>query len=469
MKIGWICSHLNWRNENSTSPPTFRWVQANCGDLPSTCLMRKWIAEDMCCIASNKNKTPLIPSSTPIHRTSNCIILTSGMRVRKRKSHRAKFGKSSMLSLNRGKQAERKQTSSSGWATRTTGSWRLWALDVRQNRPWGGTSRRIFGVVHHIQHQTIGLCWPVQEIMAPVPKLLHQGRKTTMPTRGGRPAQASIGSKLCAACLFTHQDQAMILQDIDVHNDLFAMFTSHDVPPIWCCPPCWEGQGWLEALLESPKLHAVIAEHRHDWWTLVDLVVQKALKPWHYACIVRLHFSEDHALETLLLGEDVWGELNEFAGLYDVEEELRQLVETGQNDKASYSAPLVEHWWKRWNHCWLYRGQSLNNAEKVGGERREGTPSNVKQQFIHPHAKMGQDNASLFSGITTWMMTVVKEILSRDWCQNRRIQGSYFTKYDVLENIGFQKAVINSTFLNPPIASGICSGRLVYCSRGDRT
>ena len=157
-----------------------------------------------------------------------------------------------------------------------------------------------------------------------------------------------LRSKLCAACLdgTLTQDQAMILQDIDVHNDLFTMFTSHDVPlDLVFALHAQEGQGWLGALLESPKLHAEIAEHRHDPFDerLWNLVVQKALKPWHYACIVRLHFSEDHALETLLLGEDVWGELNEFAGLYDVEEELRQLVEIykPKNDKASLaSAPL---------------------------------------------------------------------------------------------------------------------------------
>ena len=138
----------------------------------------------------------------------------------------------------------------------------------------------------------------------------------------------------------------MILQDIDVHNDLFTMFTSHDVPARFgVCPACSGRARLVGALLESPKLHAVIADHRHDPFDerLWNLVVQKALKPWHYACIVRLHFSEDHALETLLLGEDVWGELNEFAGLYDVEEELRQLVEIykPKNDKTSVaSAPL---------------------------------------------------------------------------------------------------------------------------------
>jgi len=157
-----------------------------------------------------------------------------------------------------------------------------------------------------------------------------------------------LRSKLCTACLegTLTQDQAMILQDIDVHNDLFTMFTSHDVPlDLVFALHAQEGQGWLGALLETPKLHGLIAEHRHDPFDerLWNLVVQKQLKPWHYACIVRLHFSEDHALETLLLGEDVWGELNEFAGLYDVEEELRQLVEIykPKNDKSSLaSAPL---------------------------------------------------------------------------------------------------------------------------------
>ena len=38
----------------------------------------------------------------------------------------------------------------------------------------------------------------------------------------------------------------MILQDIDVHNDLFTMFTSHDVPlDLVFALHAQEGQGWL--------------------------------------------------------------------------------------------------------------------------------------------------------------------------------------------------------------------------------
>ena len=89
----------------------------------------------------------------------------------------------------------------------------------------------------------------------------------------------------------------------------------------------------------------VIAEHRHDPFieSLWKLVVEKRIKPWHYACIVRLNFSEEHALETLLLAEEVWKELNEYAALYEVEEELRHLVEIykPRNDKEFVaSAPL---------------------------------------------------------------------------------------------------------------------------------
>lgn len=157
-----------------------------------------------------------------------------------------------------------------------------------------------------------------------------------------------LSAKLCSACLSgtLTREQAMILQDIDIHNDLYTMFEKHAVPlDLVFALYAQEGQAWLSALLQTPKLHEVIAEHRHDQFneSLWKLVVEKRIKPWHYACIVRLNFSEEHALETLLLAEEVWKELNEYAALYEVEEELRHLVEIYKptNDKEFVaSAPL---------------------------------------------------------------------------------------------------------------------------------
>ncbi len=157
-----------------------------------------------------------------------------------------------------------------------------------------------------------------------------------------------LSAKLCAACLngTLTREQAMILQDIDVHNDLYPMFEKHSVPlDLVFALHAQECQAWLSALLQTPKLHEIIAERRHDPFNenLWRLVVEKRIKPWHYTCIVRLNFSEEHALETLLLAEEVWKELNEYAALYEVEEELRHLVEIYKpsNDKEFVaSAPL---------------------------------------------------------------------------------------------------------------------------------
>ena len=174
-------------------------------------------------------------------------------------------------------------------------------------------------------------------------------KKTTMKQRElDALLKLPLSAKLCTACLdgTLTREQAMILQDIDVHNDLYTMFEKQAVPlDLVFALHAQEGQAWLDALLRTPKLHEIVAEHRHDPFneSLWNLVVEKRIKPWHYACIARLNFSEEHALETLLLAEEVWKELNEYAALYEVEEELRHLVEIYKpsNDKEFVaSAPL---------------------------------------------------------------------------------------------------------------------------------
>ena len=113
-----------------------------------------------------------------------------------------------------------------------------------------------------------------------------------------------LSAKLCSACLTgtLTREQAMILQDIDVHNDLYTMFEKHAPLGPSLRLACSGGSSVVECSLQTPKLHEVIAEHRHDPFneSLWKLVVEKRIKPWHYACIVRLNFNEEHALETLL-------------------------------------------------------------------------------------------------------------------------------------------------------------------------
>ena len=43
--------------------------------------------------------------------------------------------------------------------------------------------------------------------------------------------------------------------------------------------------------------------------------------------MVRLQFNHESDLETILLADDVWKDVNEYAMLYDVDTELRQLKE----------------------------------------------------------------------------------------------------------------------------------------------
>ena len=141
-----------------------------------------------------------------------------------------------------------------------------------------------------------------------------------------------ISSKLCKACLADEltRDQAMILQSIDVHNDLYEMVQTHSLSlDLVFALHGQEGHAWLKALLESPKLHATIEDHRHGPFNqrLWNHVVEKRLKPWQYACMVRLQFNHESDLETILLADDVWKDVNEYAMLYDVDTELRQLKE----------------------------------------------------------------------------------------------------------------------------------------------
>lgn len=149
-----------------------------------------------------------------------------------------------------------------------------------------------------------------------------------------------ISSKLFRACLKDEltQDQAMILQNIDIHDDLLQLLHSHQIPlELIFALDSQEGKYWLNALLANPKMYLVIEEHRHDPFDerLWDLVLQKSLKPWQYACMVRLNFNGENALETLLLSENPWDELNEFAALYNVEDELKQLIDVYQPKNIS--------------------------------------------------------------------------------------------------------------------------------------
>lgn len=149
-----------------------------------------------------------------------------------------------------------------------------------------------------------------------------------------------ISSKLFRACLSDEltQDQAMILQNIDIHDDLLQLLHSHQIPlELIFALDSQEGKYWLNALLANPKMYLVIEEHRHDPFDerLWDLVLQKSLKPWQYACMVRLNFNGENALETLLLSENPWDELNEFAALYNVEDELKQLIDVYQPKNIS--------------------------------------------------------------------------------------------------------------------------------------
>ena len=67
-----------------------------------------------------------------------------------------------------------------------------------------------------------------------------------------------LSAKLCSACLTgtLTREQAMILQDIDIHNDLYTMFEKHAVPlDLVFALHAQEGQAWLSALLQTPKLH----------------------------------------------------------------------------------------------------------------------------------------------------------------------------------------------------------------------
>ena len=142
-----------------------------------------------------------------------------------------------------------------------------------------------------------------------------------------------ISSKLSSACLRGEltRDQAIILQDIDVHNDLYDFVKEHtevDLSLVFALY-AQEGQFWLNALLANPEFFSQIEEHMYDRFhqEIWDRVVEKKLKLWQYPCVVGLHFEKEGAIETLLLGEELWDELNEYAGLYEVEEELRQLIQ----------------------------------------------------------------------------------------------------------------------------------------------
>ena len=142
-----------------------------------------------------------------------------------------------------------------------------------------------------------------------------------------------ITSKLSSACLRGEltRDQAVILQDIDVHNDLYDFVKEHtevDLSLVFALY-AQEGQFWLNALLANPEFFRQIEEHMYDRFhqEIWDRVVEHKLKLWQYPCVVGLPFEKEGAIETLLLGEELWDELNEYAGLYEVEEELRQLIQ----------------------------------------------------------------------------------------------------------------------------------------------
>ena len=141
-----------------------------------------------------------------------------------------------------------------------------------------------------------------------------------------------ISAKLCNACLEGEltTDQALILQSIDVHNELFEFVQSHasvDLSLVFALH-AQEGQHWLGALLKNPEMFDEIEQHRHELFeqSIWDLVIQKKVKLWQYACIVRLEFDDSSAKETLLLADEFWEELNEMAALYDVEDALQELI-----------------------------------------------------------------------------------------------------------------------------------------------
>jgi hypothetical protein len=141
-----------------------------------------------------------------------------------------------------------------------------------------------------------------------------------------------ISSKLCSAALqeTLTQDQAMILQSIDKHGDLFELVQSNGISlDLVFALHGQEGQPWLGALLDEPKHHTLIEEHRHGPFDqrLWDLVVKKQLKAWQFACMVRLEFNDPKALEILLLSDDIWNELRKVAVLYEVNETLQYLEE----------------------------------------------------------------------------------------------------------------------------------------------
>ena len=141
-----------------------------------------------------------------------------------------------------------------------------------------------------------------------------------------------ISSNLLKACLLDEitKEQAIILQDIDEHDDLFQLSKSHNIElDLIFALHAQESKQWLGALLENPELHDVIAQYRHDGFDdrLWKLVVDNKLKPWQYACVIRLEFDDETALETLLLADDLWSELHEFASLYDVQDDLKHLTE----------------------------------------------------------------------------------------------------------------------------------------------
>ena len=140
-----------------------------------------------------------------------------------------------------------------------------------------------------------------------------------------------ISAKLCTACLqgVLTSDQALVLQSIDVHNELFEFVMNHRVDlSLVFALHAQEGQLWLGALLNNPEMFSEIEQHRHDPFeqSIWDLVVQEKVKLWQYACIVRLDFEDSSTKETLLLADDFWTELNEMAALYEVEDALQELI-----------------------------------------------------------------------------------------------------------------------------------------------
>ena len=52
-----------------------------------------------------------------------------------------------------------------------------------------------------------------------------------------------------------------------------------------------------------------------------------------------MEFDDDTALETLLLADDLWSELHEFASLYDVQDDLKHLTEVYSPKKTKSPSP----------------------------------------------------------------------------------------------------------------------------------